>query len=353
MSEWPDVSLRHVSRLTDDIGIAEHARASVPRRDLGYCTDDAGRALAVAATLPADPDAHRVATVALGFLEGAHIGGGRFRLRRGPGGRWTDHPPSDDANGRALLGLGTAAARAPWPDVRSGALDLFEEAAGEFQSRYPRAIAYAVLGAVEVLASLPDHPGATTLVDNGGDLLLRPPGAPAWPWPEPRLTYANALLPEAALAVAVATGREDATRDALSLLAWLVREETLDDRFSFTPVGGRGPSDPKPAFDQQPIEAWAMADACMRARSVTDDVGWADAAERAARWFLGHNDAGVAMFDPVTGGGFDGLEPSGVNQNQGAESTLAFVATMAQARVLHLEVQAARSSAASASRSSR
>lgn len=353
MSRWPEPSLRHVSRLTDEVGIVEHARASVPRRDLGYCTDDAGRALAVAATLSADPDAHRVATVALGFLEGAHIDGGRFELRLGPGGRWTDHLPSDDANGRALLGLGTAVARAPWPEVRAGALDLFDEAAGEFQSWHPRAVAYAVLGAVELLASLPRHPGATRLLDQGGDLLLRPGSDPAWPWPEARLTYANALLPEAALAVAVATGREDAARDALSLLAWLVREETLGDRFSFTPVDGRGPSDPKPAFDQQPIEAWAMVDACMRARSLTDGADWADAAERAARWFLGDNDVGVAMFDPITGGGFDGLEPGGVNQNQGAESTLAYVATMAQARVLHLGVQAARPSAASASRSSR
>ncbi len=353
MSRWPDVSLRHIGRLTDDVGIAEHARASVPRRDLGYCTDDAGRALAVAVDLPTDPDARRVATVALGFLDAAHVGGGRFRLRLGPGGRWTDDPPSDDADGRALLGLGTAAARAPWPDVRSGALDLFDEAAGKFRSRYPRAVAYAVLGAVEVLAAMAGHPAATRLVDNSGDQLLQPVHDRAWPWPEPRLTYANALLPEAALAVAVTTGREDAARRALSLLAWLVREETLDDWFSFTPVGGRGPSDPKPAFDQQPIEASAMADACIRAHRVTDDPGWADAAERAARWFLGDNDAGVAMFDPVTGGGFDGLEPGGVNQNQGAESTLAFVATMAHVRGLHLGVQAARSSAASASRSRR
>jgi hypothetical protein len=74
-----------------------------------------------------------------------------------------------------------------------------------------------------------------------------------------------------------------------------------------------------------------MADACARAFAYTRDTRWADAVRRAARWFVGDNDAGVAVFDPSTGGGFDGLERDGVNRNQGAESTLAFVATMAQA----------------------
>ncbi len=92
-----------------------------------------------------------------------------------------------------------------------------------------------------------------------------------------------------------------------------------------------------------------MADACARAHSVTGEAGWADAVERAARWFLGDNDAGVAMFDPATGGGFDGLETSGVNRNQGAESTLAFVATMAQAHALRHAVHAVSSSASAAS----
>jgi hypothetical protein len=153
--------------------------------------------------------------------------------------------------------------------------------------------------------------------------------------------------------VAVATERLDDAAAAVSTLAWLVREETLADRFSFTPVRGRGPGDRRPAFDQQPIEAWAMADACARAHSVTGDARWARAVERAAAWFLGDNDAGVKMFDAATGGGFDGLETSGVNRNQGAESTLAFVATLVQAHALRQRRHAASSSASAASASRR
>jgi hypothetical protein len=352
MSPWPAPSLRHVARLTDEIGVTEHARFEQPRPELGYCTDDAGRALALVSRLPSDPDAHRIATASLGFLARANTGAASFRLRCDAHGRWTGDGPSDDASGRALLGLGTAAARAPWPDVRAEALELFDQADG-FRSPYPRARAYAALGAIEVLASYPRHAGAARLCTSAVDLLSGCPDDPAWPWPEPRLTYANALIPDGALAVAVATGRDRDVAKALVLLEWLVAEESRGGRFSFTPVGGRGPGERRPAFDQQPIEAWSMADACARAYSVTGEPRWTRWIERAGRWFLGDNDIGVPVFDPISGGGFDGLEPDGVNRNQGAESTLAFLATMAQVHDLHRADQATSSSASAASASSR
>lgn len=352
MSLLPPPSLRHLARLTDDVGVVEHARLGHPRHDLGYCTDDAGRLLAVASTLPADPDAHRLATVALRFLTRAHEGDGSFRLRLGPDGAWTDDPPSDDAAGRALYGLGTVVARAPWPEVRAGAGELFDSAA-RFRSPHPRAVRYAALGAVAVLNAIADHAGARRLVADAAALLQAAAPDPAWPWPEPRLTYANALLPEASMAVAIARGDHDGEREALSLLEWLVRAETRETWFSFTPVGGRWAGEAKPAFDQQPIEAWAMADACARAFAHTGDPRWADAVRRAAGWFVGDNDVGVVVCDAATGGGFDGLEPDGVNRNQGAESTLAFVATMAQVRALRRVGQAARVRPAAVSASRR
>jgi len=352
VTRWPLPSLRHLARLTDEVGIIEHACYERPHCDFGYCTDDAGRLLAVVSKLASEPDARRLATVALRFLTRAYDGGSRFRLRLASDAHWTDDPLSDDAAGRALLGLGTAAAIAPWPEVRTGALALFDAAVG-FRSAHPRAMAYAGLGAVAVLGVIADHDGARRLVGDAAHLL---PGAaldPEWQWPEPRLSYANALIPEACLAVALARGDRQGAGSALFLLDWLVREESRERWFSFAPVGGRGPGDPKPAFDQQPIEAWAMADACARAYTYTGDPRWADAVRRAAGWFLGDNDVGVAVFDAAVGGGFDGLEPEGVNHNQGAESTLAFVATMAQARALRRRGQAARPRRAAASASSR
>jgi hypothetical protein len=307
----------------------EHARLDQPRPECGYCTDDAGRALALACRLPADPDAEKLAAVTLEFLERAHVANGRFRLRLGADGRWMPDTPSDDAAGRALFGLGVAAAVAPWADVRDRAAVLFDAAVG-FRSSWARANAYATLGAVEVLQADPSHRGARRLVIDAANRLPTVELTESWRWPEPRLTYANALLPDAALAAAVALGRAELAARALELLDWLVERETLHGRFSFAPVGGRGPGGRQPSFDQQPIEAWAMADACSRALACTGHQNWADSLSRAGSWFLGQNDTGAVMFDPATGGGFDGLRREGVNRNQGAESTLAFVATMLQ-----------------------
>jgi hypothetical protein len=188
------------------------------------------------------------------------------------------------------------------------------------------------LGAAELLRAAPGNRAARALVEGAAAALPRAADAPEWPWPESRLTYANALLPEAALAVAHARGDSDGMRSALALLRWLVDQESNGRWFSFTPVGGRGAADPRPGFDQQPIEAAAMAAACARAHEVTGEARWAEEVRRAARWFLGGNDIGAPMFDAATGGAFDGLGERGPNRNQGAESALAFVSTMAQAR---------------------
>ena len=117
------------------------------------------------------------------------------------------------------------------------------------------------------------------------------------------------------------------------MLTWLLDLETRRGHLSLTGVGGRGPNDLDAQFDQQAIEAAAMADACWRAERVTADSGWLAGVDAAVAWFDGCNDSGAVMHDPRSGGGFDGLERAGVNTNQGAESTLALVSTMQRARV--------------------
>jgi hypothetical protein len=149
-----------------------------------------------------------------------------------------------------------------------------------------------------------------------------------WPWPEPRLAYDNARLAEARIAAGVALERPALVEEGLGLLGWLAVTETREGHFSFTPAGGWGPGEPRPGFDQQPIEAGAMADACARAHAVDGDERFAGLAALAARWFLGENDTGIALLDPETGGCCDGLEREGRNENQGAESTLSAIAAL-------------------------
>jgi hypothetical protein len=189
-------------------------------------------------------------------------------------------------------------------------------------------MAFAALGAAEVVAVVPNHAAASRLLSDAVEAIGPLSADAEWPWPEERLRYANAVLPEALIAAGTLLGRPQVVDDGLRLLAWLLDRETVDGHLSPTPAGGRGPDDPIPAFDQQPIEIAALADACARAASVTGDPTWTRGIDMAVRWFQGDNDSVATMWDPSTGGGFDGLEAEGPNLNQGAESTLAFVSTM-------------------------
>jgi hypothetical protein len=304
-----------------------------PRPEDGYCTDDMARVLVVATREP-DPDRslNGLAGVALRFLNQAQAPDGACRNRMDSTGRWADEPALEDCWGRCVWGLGTAAAHSVVAYVRQSAIVQFERAA-KGRSKYPRSMAFAALGAAELLTVEPDHRGARELISDYADSLSAPNGDAAWPWPEPRLTYANAVLAEAMIAAGVALDDPILRQRGLDLLAWLLDYETAGDHLSPTPASGRGADDPRPAFDQQPIEVSTLADACARAAAVDASAIWPDGVMAAAAWFEGANDAGQLMWDPETGGGFDGLHADGVNRNQGTESTLALVSTLQHARL--------------------
>ena len=314
----------------------EHALLEAPRLDHGYCADDVARALIAVLREPRPaPEVKLLEATCLCFLGRAQRTDGRFhnRLSPPPERRWLDDVGSDDSNGRALWALGVASTRGTNDRRRRCALTRFEVGSG-LRSPYPRTNAYAVLGAVEVLSARPRHAIARSLLEIAASRLGDTSADPEWPWPEARLTYDNARLAEARIAAGVALGDRELLDEGLRLLGWLVDVETHGDHFSFTPVGGRGPGDPRPAFDQQPIEAGSMADACTRAFDATGDERWATTALRATAWFLGANDVGISLLDAATGGCRDGLEVGGCNGNQGAESTVAMIGALQQARRL-------------------
>lgn len=326
----------HLHRMTDETGLFEHALLDTPRRDHGYCVDDVARALVVVVRQPAPSlGVTRLATTYLNFTLDAVEPSGLVHNRRSADGTWQDEASAGDWWGRALWGMGTAAVNAPTHDLRSHALEGFHRAA---QQRSPdlMSLVFAALGASAVLAENRDDAAARSLL---WDLIsfVGPIDVDAqWPWPEPRLRYSNGHVVEALLAAASALEQRDVQLQALALLDFLLRTETSGTHISPTPVGGRGPDDPKPAFDQQPIEVAALADACTRAFEITHDGRWATGVERCWAWFQGANDANAIMFDPLTGGGYDGLHANGPNLNQGAESTIAVISTAQRARSLGL-----------------
>jgi hypothetical protein len=344
------VSRAHLAAITGPLGIWQHAVGPVPRQEFGYCTDDVARALLVDlahATELGWGAVEESAWRSFRFLGAAFDPAERrFRNFRGADGDWSRADPSEDCQGRALLTLGMALGQDVDPRLGDLARGLFAAALpGTGRLSALRAIASSSLGCVAALDSgrlgdelhadtelalarlsaLLRHAFATT-GDHGSD----------WPWPEPVLTYENALLPRALI---VAGHRlDDAALEGrgLEVLDWLIAVQVADDG-AFSPIGNDGwwrRDGPRNRFDQQPIEATTMILACEAALSVSPEPRYREAAERAYGWFLGDNDVGLPVAIPESGGCRDGLEPHGVNLNQGAESTLMWLTALEHMRTL-------------------
>jgi hypothetical protein len=330
----PDPNWTHVARLSDNVGLLEHARHAIVRREHGYCVDDVSRGLLIASREPhPSPLVVGLAERYLAFLTHAQGPDGAFRNRLSYDRRWLDEPSLGDWWGRALWGLGTAAARSTVGWIREEARTAFTQGVA-CRSPWPRAMAFAGLGAAEVLRADPHDEQAATLLGDAATVIGLPDSAPDWLWPERELTYANPALAEVVIAAGDLLGDEPLLTDGLRMLAWLCQVQEHQGHLSTVPVGGWRPGVPKHRHDQQPIEAAATADACATAAAVTGDERWDAPLFQSIAWFLGDNDSGTVMYDPHTGGGYDGLKADGPNPNQGAESTLALLSTLQHARAL-------------------
>ena len=266
------VSFSHLQRLSDSTGLFEHALLTERRLEHGYCVDDVARGLVVTTEPAPDPATAALAAIYQRFLASARDADGGIRNRLGADLMWEDSADVKDCWGRALWGLGTAAARSSSSRLASEALTQFETSAGR-RSRWTRAMAFAALGAAEVLTVHPDHGMARALLADAASLIDPLGAAPTWPaadwhWPEGRLRYANAVLPETLLAAGHLLDEPRWVSRGLDMLGWLLDVETAGQH-PVTPAGGWSRGEPRPGFDQQPIEVAALADACARAHDIT------------------------------------------------------------------------------------
>ena len=327
MPQLPAPNFTHLRAMTDRLGLWEHSRLSMPRLENGFCTDDNARALVVVCRQAgSDSSLADLAAVYLGFVLEARNPTGGFHNRRSTDGAWVDEVGSDDSQGRAWWALGAVARHGYEPWMRRDGVAAFEDSSS-FASNHLRSNAFAVLGAVDLLAAEPTHPKAGDLLARTSHVLASAVRARI-PWPEIRLTYDNARIPEALIAAGAAQGDKRIVEMGIRLLERLLWVETDGDHFSFTPVGGWQTGDDRPGFDQQPVEAAAMAEACYRAWTVTGDSVWRVRALRSAYWLMGRNDTGAVLYDAGTGATCDGLKKDSVNENRGAESTLAGLAIL-------------------------
>ncbi len=333
-SKVAQVKWDHLVRLTDDVGILQHAKFVVPDRNHGYCTDDNARAL-VAVLMAKDgaADSAPITDLACVYISYLHYAfndeNGRFRNFMGYDRRWLEEVGSEDSHGRAIWGLGEAVALAESEDIRAAARHVFDKALPvliDFTS--PRAWAFALIGIHAYLGKIDGDGQVRRIRDKLADKLLRQYRENAredWPWIEDKVTYANGKVSQALILTGRSLEEREMLEAGLQSLEWLVNIQT-DPRGHFVPIGNNGwyrRGGEKARFDQQPIEAQGVIEACRTAHEATDDPKWIAAAQRALEWFFGRNDLNVPLYDRRTGGCRDGLQSDGPNRNQGAESTLA------------------------------
>jgi glycosyltransferase involved in cell wall biosynthesis len=349
--DLPELDLRHLRRMTDDVGIFQHCIYATPNRDHGYCTDDNTRAIIAAAQhweLNHDDSILPLMETYLGFL--AHAldeGTGRFRNFMDYARTWMEPVGSEDSHGRAMWGLGHAVSASPHPAMTTLASRLFL-AALPVTERFtsPRAWAFTLCGLHGYLRRF------------GGDSEVRRHRAQLaerllkqfldhrdndWPWCEDALSYANPKLPHVLMMSGMWMQRGDMIDVGREALTWLIELQTSEDG-CFSPIGSNGwyrRGGQRARFDQQPVEAHAMVDACIEAYHVTREEEWARHAQKAFYWFLGENDLRTALVDFTTGGCRDGLHPDRVNENQGAESTLAWLMSLLLMQDIQMELSLA------------
>jgi glycosyltransferase involved in cell wall biosynthesis len=342
--QFPPLKMDHLLRMTDSTGIFQHAIFSVPNFAEGYCADDNARAFILTVFLEELgeelPKIRALATVYLAFLNFAFDRPSRrFRNFLSFDRKWMEDCGSDDSNGRALWALGVGVGRSRRPSFQALAGQLFNRAlpaATEFN--FPRAWAFSLLGIHEYLLRF----GGDRLAQQTRETLtsrlmesFRQHSSHDWPWCEETVTYDNARLAQALILSGWATEQQEVIDTGLDALRWLVElQASVDGRFR--PIGNDGfyqRGQARAEFDQQPIEASAMVSACLEAYRVTGEPFWHEQAWRAFEWFLGWNDLGLPLYCPNSGGCYDALHVDRVNQNQGAESTLAFLISLVELKL--------------------
>ncbi|MFZ4815926.1 MAG: glycosyltransferase family 4 protein [Phototrophicaceae bacterium] len=344
--ELPPLKLDHLHHLTTSTGIIQHANFTVPNYHEGYCVDDNARALIVSTHLSelelANGQSLTLTTRYLAFIAYAfNPDTRRFRNFMDYQHHWLEESGSEDSHGRALWALGTVIGRSKASSIASMASSLFEQALPTIvETTSPRAWAFALIGIHEYLHRFNGDRLISQIRDTLAERLVNLYQAnrkTGWHWYESELAYCNAVLPLAMLVCGESIPNASMTADALESLNWLATIQRSDSPGGhFTPIGSNGfypQNGDRAHFDQQPVEAQTMVSACLEAYRVTGDKCWHTEAQRAFEWFLGRNDLNLAVYDPTTGGCRDGLHPDRANENQGAESTLAFLQSWLELRL--------------------
>ncbi|MHC4205628.1 MAG: glycosyltransferase family 4 protein [Planctomycetota bacterium] len=333
--EVPEPSLDHLEKLTDDTGLYQHAKFTIPNREFGYCTDDNARAVIAMTRYYAhnpEPKALKLLDTYLSFIIHSQSGDGSIKNFMDFDRKWLIGEPAHDAFGRVLWAFGTVMAKPPTPPYLLIAKDCFDKSVELVQRQLPRGMAYSILGMSDYLKQFPGAIDIKRQLELAADGLVtqyEESHYPDWKWFEDVLTYDNAVLPHA-MYIAGMTLDNKRYREIADITCKFLLDNTFEGtHFSFVGCKGwheRGQE--KATFDQQPIEAAGTVMMLRAAYEATQDERYLTLQRQAFDWFLGQNDLHVPLYDFRTKGCNDGLTPNGVNTNQGAESTLSLLLSL-------------------------
>jgi glycosyltransferase involved in cell wall biosynthesis len=334
----PKPDLRAVTRMTDSCGIFQHGRFCIPDRNHGYCVDDNARALILMHYARKagvrDADTEKLSAIYASFVDHAwNDSAGRFRNFMSYDRQWLEDVGSLDSFGRSLWALGETARLSPSGEMRAWALALADRVIPHVSGvNALHALSFSALGLAALAGVRRDHGQWRAALHHCGqslDRALADTRRPGWFWFQPTLSYDKARLPQALIAAGRALNEPSWRKNGLAALAWLAELQT-GPTGCFMPVGNESFGAPFTApapFDQQPLEAAAMVEACLDAVDISEGIEakafWAEEAERAFAWYFGGNILGARMASADGAGCFDGLSRQGPNRNQGAESILA------------------------------
>jgi len=329
----PSINCSWLQDFTDDTGILQHARSSIADRREGYTTDDNARALIAALKyhrLRREEQAIKLARTYLSFLLHMQKEDGRVHNFIGYNRSFLDGEGSEDSLGRVLWACGYSQDALISEDFRMTAKEIFDKSLiWASRSGSPRTHAFAILGLYHYAMAFPQDKNPSINVIHLADRLCeayRHESTPSWQWFEPNLTYANARLPHALFRAHQTTGRQDYLLIAEKTFEFLATMCVIQDMFQ--PVGNRSwlsRGGEKALYDQQPIEASCMVEAASTAFQVTGKEEYSKIAYTAFDWFMGKNSKNIMVYNPATGGCYDGITPEGLNRNQGSESGLSYL----------------------------
>ena len=331
----PEPSLFHLKKLTDDTGLYQHAKFTIPNREEGYCTDDNARGVIAMSRYYAqypEPEILQLLDKYLSFIIHAQNKDGSVRNFMNFDRTWRKNEPRNDAFGRVLWAFGTVMASPPSPNYLSIIKDCFDKSVELVQKQMPKGMAYSILGLCDYLKHFPGASDIKRQLELAADGLVtqfNENNYSDWQWFEDALTYDNGILPHALFVAGLTCDKKHYIEIAEKTCEFLIENTYNGKHFSFVGCNGwfvRGKT--RASFYQQPIDAASMVMMLRAAYDATQNEKYLTLQRKAFDWFLGRNDLRIPLYDFRTKGCYDALMHDGVNLNQGAESMLSFLTSL-------------------------